>query len=111
MPFWAANFLERMLVVLIPLATVAVPLVRGIPAFMKWRVQRMLTYWYRRLNRLERGIEAGTSSTDAQSRELAAINDAVSALKLPRAYSEPYFTLRGHIDMVRYRIAGRAAPG
>ena len=110
MPFWMANFLERMLVLLIPLATIAVPLVRGIPAFIRWRVQRKLTYWYSRLDRLENGIRkrGATAATIAnQSQELAAIDTAVAKLKIPRSYSEPYYNLRGHIDLVRTRLGSR----
>ena len=110
MPFWAANFLERMLVLLIPLATIAVPLMRGIPAFIRWRVQRKLTYWYGRLDILESGIgKRGVNATsiDAQVRELELIADGVAKLKIPRAYSEPYYNLRGHIDMVRLRMGNR----
>ena len=110
LPFWMANFLERMLVLLIPLATIAVPLFRGIPALIRWRVQRKLTYWYGRLDRLENGIGrrgAGIPSNAAEARELAAISDAVAELKIPRAYREQYYNLRGHIDHVRTRLGAR----
>ena len=113
MPFWMANFLQRLILMLIPLATIALPLMRGIPAFMKWRVQRKLTYWYQRLERLEAGIgkrmaQDGPTPLE-QSRELSAITDGVSAFKVPRAYAEQYFNLRGHIDMVRARLGSRPA--
>ncbi len=110
LPFWVANFLERMLVLLIPLATIAVPLFRGIPALIRWRVQRKLTYWYGRLDRLENGIGkrgGSIASNAAEGRELAAISDAVADLKIPRAYREQYYNLRGHIDLVRTRLAKR----
>ncbi len=108
LPFWLANFVERMLVLLIPLATLAVPLFRGIPAAIRWRVQRKLTYWYGRLDKLETTL--GTKApTAAQTSELATIEQAVAALNVPRAHSEPYYNLRGHIDMVRARMSARVA--
>ena len=112
LPFWFANFLERMLVLVVPLATVLIPLMRGVPAFVKWRVQRKLTYWYGRLDRLESGIAAsGTRNalTASQASELEAIHTAVSGINVPRAYSEQYYNLRGHIDMVRARLTNRPA--
>ena len=108
LPFWVANFVERMLVLLIPLATVIVPLMRGIPAFIKWRVQRKLTYWYGRLDRLETSIGQQPATT-AQTRDLAEISAAVAHLNVPRAYAEQYHNLRGHIDMVRNRLSMRTA--
>jgi TRAP-type uncharacterized transport system substrate-binding protein len=108
LPFWLANFVERMLVLLIPLATLAIPLFKGIPALIRWRVQRKLTYWYRRLDKLEASL-VGRPPTQAQLQELAAIDLAVAELAVPRAYSEPYYNLRGHVDMVRARIGSRMA--
>ena len=112
-PFWVANFLQRLILMLIPLATIALPLIRGVPALVKWRVQRKLTYWYQRLERLEAGIgkraTTGGPTPIEQSRELAAITDGVSGFKVPRAYAEQYFNLRGHIDMVRARLGSRPA--
>ncbi len=106
LPFWLANFAERMLVLLIPLATLAFPLFKGIPAANRWRVQRKLTYWYGRLDKLEAAL-GGKPATPAQVRELADIDIAVADMAIPRAYSEPYYNLRGHIDMVRARISSR----
>ena len=112
-PFWMANFLQRLILMLIPLATIALPLMRGVPALVKWRVQRKLTYWYQRLERLEAGIgkrvTADGPTALEQSRELAAITDGVSAFKVPRAYAEQYFNLRGHIELVRSRLGNRPA--
>jgi TRAP-type uncharacterized transport system substrate-binding protein len=102
LPFWVANFLERVLVLLIPLATVAVPLFRGIPALLKWQVQRKLTYWYRRLEQLERAVTA-----TEQAEELSLISDRVARIKVPRAYAEQLFNLKHHIDFVRARLATR----
>lgn len=108
LPFWLANFVERMLVLLIPLATIIVPLSKGIPAFIRWRVQRKLTYWYGRLDRLEATL-GSTKPTPEQVAELTAIERAVAMLDVPRAYSEPYYNLRGHVDMVRARMGSRLA--
>ncbi len=108
LPFWLANFVERSLVLLIPLATIAIPLFKGIPALIRWRVQRKLTHWYRRLDKLESKL-GNKAPTPEQSRELARINDAVAALNVPRAYSEQYYNLRGHVDMVRARMSTSGA--
>jgi TRAP transporter TAXI family solute receptor len=106
LPFWVANFLERVLVLLIPLATLAIPLMRGIPALLKWQVQRKLAYWYRRLERLERSVGSGAGAAE-HAQELSLISDTVARMKVPRGYAEQLFNLRGHIDMVRARLAIR----
>ncbi len=110
LPFWLANFVERSLVLLIPLATIAIPLSKAIPAAIRWRVQRKLTHWYRRLDRLETSL-GNKAPTPTQTRELAKINEAVAALHVPRAYSEQYYNLRGHVDMVRARMGTGGVAG
>ena len=108
-PFWIANLLERLLVLLIPLATIAIPLMRGIPALMKWKVQSKLAYWYRRLERLERSVSAKSATVAEQSQELSVISDTVGRLKVPRAHAEQLFNLKNHVDLVRARLATRPA--
>jgi TRAP-type uncharacterized transport system substrate-binding protein len=106
-PFWIANLLERLLVLLIPLATLAIPLMRGIPALMKWQVQSKLAYWYRRLERLELSVSAKSATVAEQAQELSLISDMVARLKVPRAYAEQLFNLKNHVDLVRARLATR----
>lgn len=106
LPFWLANFLERALVVLVPLATIAIPLVKGLPALYKWRIQRRLNYWYGRLKRLEHRItrERGGDVTARQLAELDTIDKAVATLDVPRTFAQSYYDLRGHIEFVRVRL-------
>jgi hypothetical protein len=96
-------------VLLIPLATIAIPLMRGIPALMKWQVQSKLAYWYRRLERLERSVSAKSATVADQAQELSVISEMVARLKVPRAYAEQLFNLKNHVDLVRMRLASRPA--
>jgi TRAP-type uncharacterized transport system substrate-binding protein len=107
-PFWAANFLERILLLLIPLAGIAIPLMRGIPALMKWRVQSKLAYWYRRLDRLEHSVGTNSVTAAEQTQELSFISDMVGRIKVPSSYGEQLFNLKSHVDMVRARLATRS---
>lgn len=106
-PYEVANFLERGLLLLIPLATLAIPLLRGIPALLKWQVQRKLTYWYRRLERLERSVGTSGATATEQAHELSIISDTVARIRVPGAHAEQLFNLKGHVDMVRARLASR----
>jgi len=69
-------------------------------------VQRKLAYWYRRLERLERSVGSGAGAAE-HAQELSLISDTVARMKVPRGYAEQLFNLRGHIDMVRARLAIR----
>lgn len=106
-PFWLANFIERALVLLVPLATIAIPIVKGIPALYRWRIRQRLDYWYGRLRQLEAAIVRGESRelTLAHRTELDRIDTAVGRLNVPKAFAEAYYNLRSHIDFVRERLA------
>lgn len=61
LPFWLATFMERMAVLLLPIATVLVPLLKLGPALYKWSIKRRLFFWYDRLKRLEDRVRADTA--------------------------------------------------
>lgn len=106
LPFWLANFVERMLVLLLPLATISIPIVKGIPALYRWRIRRRLDYWYARLRSLEASIVRGESRevSTFHIAELETIDNAVRRLSVPKAFVEAYYNLRSHIDLVRGRL-------
>lgn len=111
LPFWLASFIERMLVVAVPVAGVLLPLIKVGPALYKWRVRRRLLYWYGRLKALESAVnddQAG-ESVDAERQELTLIDNAVSNIPIPLGFSDQYYSLRAAIDLVRQRLASRGA--
>ena len=110
LPFWLATFIERMVVIAVPLAGVLLPLIKLGPAVYKWRIRRRLLYWYGRLKALESIVaeDARGESLDVQREELALIDVAVSKIPMPVAYSDQYYSLRAAIDLVRQRLTGRA---
>ncbi len=48
LPFWAASFAERGIIVLVPLLTLLIPLVRLAPPIYVWRVRSRIYKWYPR---------------------------------------------------------------
>ena len=43
--------------------------------------------------------------------EIERIDSAVSKIKVPLAYSDQYYDLRQHIELVRQRLEGRVVGG
>lgn len=111
LPFWVANLLERLLVMLVPLIAVLIPMMRIMPALYDWRVKRKIFRWYRELKEVEvslRGVTdaAGTAALLARLHE---IEDGVADIRVPLTYWDYVYTLRGHIDLVRARLTGATA--
>jgi TRAP-type uncharacterized transport system substrate-binding protein len=111
LPFWAANLVDRLWVVLLPILAVSVPLVRMVPPVYRWRVRSRIYRWYARLKEIELGLD---DSADAATLEgfltrLEDIEASVNRIPTPLAYSDNLYSFRAHIDLVRQRIAQRLA--
>lgn len=111
MPFWLANLLERMLVLIVPLIAVLIPVMRIMPAFYDWRVKRKIFCWYGELKMVELEVRSkpGAADTARLLARLDEIEDGVDATRVPLTYWDYVYTLRGHIQMVRGRLTNAPA--
>jgi len=111
MPFWLANLFERLILMLVPTLTIVLPLMKVIPAIYRWRIRRRILYWYGELKALERNIYAqpGREHLDVHRAEIDRIDDAVSHIRVPLAFTDQLYNLRSHLDIIRQRLAHRAA--
>jgi TRAP-type uncharacterized transport system substrate-binding protein len=106
LPFWAANFLDRMIVLLVPLIALALPLVRILPTLYNWRVRSRIYRNYGELKFLEEEVSdhpLPEKITEYLTR-LDKIEERVNQMPIPLAFHEQMYTLRGHIELVRARI-------
>jgi hypothetical protein len=90
---------------------ILLPLTRALPGIYVWMVRRRLVYWYRQLKALERNLDSGGVNYDAAAMqaEFERIDSNVKAIRLPPYYSNQLYDLRGHIDLVRQRLAMKPA--
>jgi uncharacterized protein len=98
--------------VLIPLLALILPLMKALPALYVWSVRRRLVYWYRHLTALERSLDAPEAAAHlhAKQAELERIDAAVSRMRIPVYFADQLYDLRGHIDLVRQRLAAQPMP-
>jgi hypothetical protein len=83
------------------------PLTRALPALYVWMIRRRLVYWYRQLKALERNLDSGGANYDAAAlqAEFERIESHVRGIRVPLYYSNQLYDLRGHIELVRQRLA------
>jgi len=103
LPFWLANLIERMAVVLISIIAVLIPLSRVVPPLYQFRIRSRVFRWYGQLRALEEAI--GTRPADELRGDLDAIEAKVERVHVPLSYTDELYALRSHIDMVRGRLA------
>jgi len=111
LPFWLATLVERMIIVLIPMAAVIYPLLKFLPtvydSFMRSKIQRL----YAEMRSIESTMNepALDPNLDLMSQKLDQLEQRASGMRLPPAYAALLYTLRSHIGLIRGRLtAGRA---
>jgi len=109
MPFWLANFFERMWVVIVALGALILPLSRIVPPLYVWKVRSRIYRWYGKLRAVEQAIEDVPREKRAgicqdQLERLNEIEDRVNQITIPLSFAEELYRLRSHIDLVRKRV-------
>lgn len=106
LPFWTADLIDRMKVMLVPLLTLLVPLARIMPPVYRWQVRKKIYRWYRLLRELDIDDDAALDSArrDELLQQLQTIEDEVRKVTVPLSYADELYSLRLHIDMVRGRL-------
>jgi TRAP-type uncharacterized transport system substrate-binding protein len=113
LPFWAANLVDRLWVMLVPIIAVVVPLGRAVPALYLWRLRSRIFRWYARLKELELQLEENLERATLEDmlKRLEEIERAVNRIPMPVSYAENLYFFREHIDLVRRRIIRRLGGG
>jgi len=106
LPFWAATFVNRTLIVIFPLLAILIPLTKIIPTIYVWLIKMKLFRYYGELRFLETQLRQGGLEKDHQAYldMLNEIEEKVNDLKLPLSFSQHIYELRSHIELVRTKL-------
>jgi uncharacterized protein len=85
---------------------ILLPMLRIIPSVYSWSVRRRLLYWYRHLKALEKNLDhpAQQGELSAFQAEIERIDAGVRRIRYPLNFSDQFYHLRLHIDLVRQRL-------
>ncbi|MEO8135702.1 MAG: TAXI family TRAP transporter solute-binding subunit [Betaproteobacteria bacterium] len=111
LPFWIATFVERMVILLVPLIVILVPAINFFPEFLRQRVRARVYRWYGELALLERDVQTRKPPLpiDKWLSDLDRIERAAEGVKLPAKLASEGYTLREHIALVRRAVQAKAA--
>ncbi len=107
LPYWAANALQRLLLVLIPLVAISVPVFRIVPKLFEFKEKNRLYRRYGVLLEMERDINSRKLSPQDIAKataQLDKIEHDVSHMKFSLDFSDRVYTLRQHVDYVRRQL-------
>jgi TRAP-type uncharacterized transport system substrate-binding protein len=107
LPFWLANFGDRMWIVLLPLLAALVPLSRIVPPLVTLRLRSRVYRWYANLRSVEQALEQPEPDLAQLHAELERIDAQTEHIGLPLSFTNELYDLRAHIHLVRKRLLAR----
>lgn len=109
LPLWLSVHVQRAIAVLVTGLAVGLPLLHFVPQTYNWMTRRRLFYWYAELRALESAFGSTTSHKHLVHllTEVERIEDSLGKIHFPLTFADQVYTLRGHIDIVRQKIASR----
>jgi TRAP transporter TAXI family solute receptor len=111
LPFWVATFVERFIIVVVPLLVVMLPVMRFLPSIISWRVRSRIYRWYGELTLLERDVRMrkGELPIERWLADLERIQRSAERVITPASFASEAYTLREHIELVRRAVISAAA--
>lgn len=104
LPFWFADMINRMVVMLIPLIGVMFPLVKIASPTYRWRTRSRIYRWYKKLKKMEEA----TSSEDFDLKKILSSLESMDAdvkkTQVPLSYADELYSLRQHIQLIKDQI-------
>lgn len=110
LPFWPANLLDRLKIMLLPLIALLFPLLKTMPPLYQWRIRSRVYRWYDDLQKLDPARAAqppDAASLAARLQALDALESEVNQVQVPLSYTDELYHLRSHIELVRHGLEER----
>ena len=106
LPFWVANLVERMWLVMGIILAILLPLSRVIPPLYAFRVRSRIFRWYAQLRDIENRIEHKADEKNSQTLldELNSLEQRAEKIAVPLSYTDELYALRGNIGLVRRKL-------
>jgi TRAP transporter TAXI family solute receptor len=113
LPFWLASLVDRLKIMIIPLAMLMMPLFRLAPPLVRWQTRRKIYMWYSTLQKIDLKSIQGLSQAEAATalEELHKLEQQIARVGVPLSYMEEYYNLRLHLNLVRSHVQSHCQPG
>lgn len=103
LPFWVANLVERMWLVMGVILAILLPLSRVVPPLYEFRVRSRVFRWYAQLRDIEHRFD-DTPDPRALLNELNVLDVSAQKISVPLSYSDELYALRSNIQLVRKKL-------
>jgi TRAP-type uncharacterized transport system substrate-binding protein len=103
LPFWVAEFVHRMFILVVPFLAFAYPIVSAMPNYRYKRVQARINKMYGALWTFEQELATGfdPGQCDAYISKINQMEADALSIKVPKKMASDYYSLRSSMDYVR----------
>jgi hypothetical protein len=103
LPFWIAEFVHRMFILIVPFLAFAYPIISSLPNYRNRRVQVRINKMYGALWTFEQELATGfdPSQCDAYISKINQMEADALNMKVPKKMASDYYSLRSSMDYVR----------
>ncbi len=106
LPFWLANVVERMWLVLGIIVAILLPLSRIVPPLYEFRIRSRVFRWYGQLRAIEHDMQSEAPDPGSLAEQLDALEQKVARISVPLSYADELYALRNNINLVRGKLEG-----
>lgn len=106
LPFWVANLVERMWLVMGLIIAIMLPLSRIVPPLYEFRVRSRIFRWYGQLRDIENRID-NAGDPDTLLEDLSDLEHRAEKISVPLSYANELYALRSNIQLVRKKLQRR----
>ena len=109
LPFWAANLIDRLKLLALPLVALLLPLSRLLPPAYRWSVRKKVYRWYAEVQRIDQRAsdDPHRETLERCLDDLARIEDDAREVEVPLGYAHELYALRLHVDLLTQQIERR----
>ncbi len=109
LPFWIAILINRFILLLLPLIAVVLPFFKLMPMVYRWRMRSRIYRWYSKVRSFDPVRQRGETVERLREyvAELRKIEEKVSNISVPLAFTEELYHLRMHVDMLISKLNQR----
>ncbi len=107
LPFWWAQVAQRVLLICLPVALLALWLATLLPAYLRWLLESRVARWYGELKYIENDLNKEVLSGLDKARyayRLDEMEKQVAATNIPDYLMPRWYQLRVHINFVRSQL-------
>ncbi len=106
LPFWLAEFIDRLIILLLPLFAFAYPLIKTMPGYRMNRARSRINEVYGSLKFFEQELSSSNEPAmhNVYLEKIDEIEKRALALRVPKSLGGDYYSLRKNIDFVRMLI-------